>query len=86
MGIVAESKRIKEIHPDYLILYKSGNFYKAFGKDAYILSALFDDIIKMNHITEELKMLIDKPYVKEMIRKIKDILEEGRVKLMYFFS
>lgn len=40
----------------------------------------------MNHITEELKMLIDKPYVKEMIRKIKDILEEGKVKLIYFFS
>lgn len=32
MGIVAESKRIKEIHPDYLILYKSGNFYKALEK------------------------------------------------------
>ena len=42
MGLVAESRRIKEVHPDFLILYKSGNFYKVFGKDAYILNALFD--------------------------------------------
>ena len=42
MGLVAEAKRIKEIHPNYMILFKSGEFYKAFGKDAYILSNLFN--------------------------------------------
>ena len=42
MGIVAEAKRIKEVHPDFIMLYKSGSFYKTFGKDAYILSALFN--------------------------------------------
>lgn len=42
MGIVAEAKRIKEVHPDFIMLYKSGNFYKVFGKDAYIVSTLFD--------------------------------------------
>ena len=41
MGIVAEAKRITEVHPDFIMLYKSGSFYKTFGKDAYILSALF---------------------------------------------
>ena len=40
MGLIAEAKRIKEIHPNYIIMYKSGGFYKAFGKDAYILSYL----------------------------------------------
>jgi hypothetical protein len=42
MGLIAEAKRIKEIHPDYLIMYKSGNFYKVFGKDAYLISAIFN--------------------------------------------
>ncbi len=147
MGIVAESKRIKEIHPDYLILYKSGSFYKAFGKDAYLISAIFNYNIKMvdenvatcgfplnsimkvrtkieelkinyilidprnnyevdlkeefknlnnyqeefekaynktkrkkkiDHIVEELMLIIEKPYFKETIRKMEDILDEVR--------
>ncbi len=36
MGLIAEAKRIKEIHPKYLLLFKSGAFYKSFGKDAYL--------------------------------------------------
>ncbi len=46
MGLVEESKRIKEVHPNYILLFKSGEFYKAFGKDAYILSNLFGYKIK----------------------------------------
>lgn len=42
MGLVQEAKRIKEVHPDYIAMFKSGSFYKVFGKDAYILSELFD--------------------------------------------
>lgn len=47
MGLIAEAKRIKEVHPNYLILYKSGAFYKAFGKDAYLLSMLLDYDIRI---------------------------------------
>lgn len=47
MGLVEETKRIKEVHPNYILLFKSGEFYKAFGKDAYILSNLFGYKIKM---------------------------------------
>ena len=47
MGLVEEAKRIKEVHPNDVALYKSGSFYKAFGKDAYILSSLFDYQIKI---------------------------------------
>ena len=47
MGLVAEAKRIKEVHPDYILMFRSGNFYKVFGKDAYILSDLFDYNIKI---------------------------------------
>ena len=147
MGIVAEAKRIKEVHPDFIMLYKSGSFYKTFGKDAYILSALFNYNISIvnnnvatcgfplksiskvrsrieelkisymlidprnnyevdlkedfrnlnnyqkeferaykksknkkmiNHIDAELMIMIEKPYFKETIRKIEDILDETR--------
>jgi DNA mismatch repair ATPase MutS len=47
MGMIVEAKRIKEIHSDYLILYKSGSFYKVFGKDAYIVAAVFNYNIKI---------------------------------------
>ena len=42
MGMVEMSKRLKDVHPNFLILYKSGTFYKTFGKDAYIIGAMFD--------------------------------------------
>lgn len=47
MGLIKEAKRIKKIHPNYLILYKSGAFYKAFGKDAYLLGMLLDYDIRI---------------------------------------
>ncbi|MBR2785959.1 MAG: hypothetical protein IKD76_00380 [Clostridia bacterium] len=37
---------IKEIHPDFVCLYKVGTFYHAYGRDAYIMSFLFDYKIK----------------------------------------
>ena len=42
MGMVEMSKRLKDVHPNFLILYKSGTFYKTFGKDVYIIGAMFD--------------------------------------------
>ena len=47
MGLVDEAKRIREIHPNCIMIYKSGEFYKVFGKDAYILSNLFNYNIKI---------------------------------------
>ena len=35
-------KKIKRCTSKFLILYKSGTFYKTFGKDAYIIGAMFD--------------------------------------------
>lgn len=47
MGLVNIAKKIKEVHPNSIVIYKSGAFYKVFGKDAYILSGIFDYQIKM---------------------------------------
>lgn len=146
MGMTAMAKKIKEVHPNYLILYKSGAFYKSLGKDAYLLSSIFDYNIKfieeniatcgfplnsiikvrskleekninymlidqrnnydidisedfrnlnkyedefkkaytkvkhkkmISRIVEELMLIIDKPYFKDTIRKVEDIIDEN---------
>lgn len=41
------SKNIKQVHPDSLICYKSGAFYKCYSKDAYIVAYLFGYKMKM---------------------------------------
>ncbi|MGN1301476.1 MAG: hypothetical protein ACI4U9_02995 [Clostridia bacterium] len=42
MGIINMVKNIKEIHPKDIILIKVGTFYYTYGKDAYIISYLFN--------------------------------------------
>lgn len=46
MSVVNMAKTIKEVHPDYVILYKVGSFYHCYGKDAYIMAYLFNYFIK----------------------------------------
>lgn len=41
MGIINTIKNIKLVHPNDIALVNVGNFYYAYGKDAYILSYLF---------------------------------------------
>ena len=42
MGVVSMAKDIKKVHPDAIVCYKVGAFIQTFGKDAYIVSYLFD--------------------------------------------
>lgn len=39
-------KSIKDVHKEDVCMYKIGSFYNAYGKDAYILSYLFEYNIK----------------------------------------
>ena len=41
MGVVNMAKDIKKVHPEYVMMYKVGNFVQAFGKDAYVISYVF---------------------------------------------
>ena len=47
MSVVNMAKNIKEVHPDTLVCYKVGAFVNCYGKDAYILSFLFNYKIKI---------------------------------------
>ncbi len=53
MSVVNMAQNIKNIHPDYMIMYKVGSFYNCYGKDAYIASYLFEYKIRLieNNIT-----------------------------------
>ena len=42
MGVMNMAKTIKQVHPDYLVMYKAGAFCNIYGKDSYIMASLFD--------------------------------------------
>ena len=46
MGITQMAQRIKQIHPDYVLIFKVGAFCNTFGKDSYIIASTFDYMIK----------------------------------------
>ena len=46
LGVVEVAKRIKQIHTEDVVLIKYGSFYHCYGKDAYIMSYLYDYQIK----------------------------------------
>ena len=46
MSVINMAKDIKKVHPDFIICYKVGAFIQVFGKDAYIISYIFNYNIK----------------------------------------
>ncbi|MDO5556590.1 MAG: hypothetical protein Q4G09_08430 [Clostridia bacterium] len=46
MSIITMVREIKSIHPTDLALLKTGGFYRVYGRDAYILSNLFQYKVK----------------------------------------
>ena len=42
MGIINIVKNVKEIHKEYVVLVRVGNFYNCYGRDAYIISYLLN--------------------------------------------
>lgn len=46
MSAINIVKTIKEIHSNFVVLVKIGNFYHVYGKDSYIVSYLFNYQIK----------------------------------------
>lgn len=40
MGIINIVKNVKEIHKEFVVLVRVGNFYNCYGRDSYIISYL----------------------------------------------
>lgn len=68
------AKNIKQVHPNFLICYKVGTFYHSYGKDAYILSYLFDYRIK--DVGENISMI---GFPRNAISKVMAKLEREKI-------
>ena len=68
------AKTIKEVHPDYVIIYKVGEFYNCYNKDAYMLSYLMEysirEVSRNNYATGFPKNSLSKVKAKLENRKI----------------
>ena len=46
MSVVKMAEQIKQIHPDYLLIFKVGAFCDTYGKDSYIIASNFNYMLK----------------------------------------
>ena len=67
-------KNIKQIHPEYVVLIKIGKFYYSYGKDAYIISYIFN--YKLKTIEENIKVCA---FPVSITNKILAKLEENKI-------
>lgn len=74
MSIVNIVKNIKPIHPEYVVLIKIGKFYYNYGKDAYIISYIFN--YKLKTIEENIKVCA---FPVSITNKILAKLEENKI-------
>ena len=74
MSIVNIVKNIKPIHPEYVVLIKIGKFYYSYGKDAYIISYIFN--YKLKTIEENIKVCA---FSVSITNKILAKLEENKI-------
>ena len=73
MSTINMAKNIKQIHPDYVVIYKMGLFYNTYGKDSYIISANCDYALKTKD------NVISCGFPKQNINKVKTRLEDKKV-------
>lgn len=74
MSVVNMAKDIKKVHPEDVVMYKVGNFVQSFGKDAYILSYVFD--YKLRSTNDNISTC---GYPKNAIQKVIAKLEQRKL-------
>lgn len=77
MSVISMAKNIKQLYPNHEILYKTGAFYNVYGKDAYILSYLFNYNIKTS--AENISV---SGFPERSISKVKSTLESKKINYM----
>ena len=63
MGIMQMAQKIKQIHPDYVLIFKIGAFCNTFGKDSYIIASNF------NYNIKRIKNIATCGFSKKVLRK-----------------
>lgn len=74
MGIINIVRNVKEVHKEYVIIIKVGNFYNCYGKDSYIISYLLGyriNIIESN--------IYNCSFPKSAYNKVLAILEKNKI-------
>lgn len=74
MGIINMIAKIKEVHREYVLLVKIGNFYYCYGKDTYIISYLLQ--YKINVIE---KNILSCSFPNTAYSKVLTKLEEKKI-------
>ncbi len=78
MGIINIVKNVKEIHKEFVVLVRVGNFYNCYGRDSYIISYLLG--YKIN-ILDNNKNLNN--YQKFYEKAKKEIAKKMRIEKIY---
>lgn len=73
ISIVTIVKEIKEIHPEYVVLVKSGKFYRIYGRDAYIISYLFKYKIKVEG------EIVSSGFPVDSLKRVQSTLENKKI-------
>lgn len=73
MAVITIIKTIKTLHPDSIILTKTGNFCNVYGKDSYIISYMF------GYKQKELEGIINCGFPVESINKVIAKLENKKI-------
>ncbi len=74
MGIINIVKNVKEIHKEYVILVRVGNFFNCYGRDSYIISYLLN--YKINILADN---VYNCSFPKSAYNKVISRLEENKI-------
>ena len=77
MSTIDMIRTMKQVHPDYVILVKIGKFYHAYGKDAYIVSFLFNYQLKKADINTKTT-----GFPEVALNKVLSVLEDKKISYM----
>lgn len=74
MGIINIVKNVKEVHKEYVVLVRVGNFYNCYGRDSYISSYLLG--YKINILDNN---IYNSSFPKSAYNKVLSILEKNKI-------
>lgn len=67
------AENIKQIHPNYVVMYKVGVFYHTYGKDSYIIASNYGYSLKNSG------NVISCGFPEKAINKVKTVLEDKKI-------
>ena len=73
MSVIKMAEQIKQIHPNYLLIFKVGAFCLTYGKDSYIMAANFNYMLKITSGVQSCG------FSKKVLRKVMATLEDRKI-------